>query len=792
MTTRSKKLKVALIGSGETAITLLQNLAESSRCRLAGFASESKTGEAVNFAKQLGIKLLPDVAALLKIKDLDLIINASTAARVKNQIKKLHLNGTEMLDGSAADLFVQLAKDREKMARQAVTLMKSQASKKKPSSKKVVSGNKLQREPLELRLLRETSRKFSESAFDPEDISASLFSAFKKRIPFDVYALMLVEGGRQKLFLSSDRPIPKKLRDFIYARILLDFASQVRVPIDRKDDNVKELYVDKKAARAKPLPVSISSMHTAPLTVQDRTIGMMSLIFCHEYSLRPEEESFFNILASQVALSVENDRIKDAITRERNRLASILESMTNGVLVVDEQQKIILTNPRAAQLLDMDPKQSAGRHVRLAVPYEGVSKLYDSIAAEQREYLTSDVQIEDRKTGRPVVLKINMAKVRDHHGVSIGTVSVFDDKTQEKEVDRMKSEFVSTTSHELRTPLASIREAVALIFEEAAGRVSNDQKKFLSIAQRNIDRLAALINDLLDVSKIESGRMTLQMTSLDLNDVVREVISTFELVARDKDIKIIGELSEQPLLLQGDHDRIIQVMANLLSNALKFTSTGGKVTVITEMYQKEAGFVMVKVKDNGVGIDTDDMSKLFQRFRQVDSSMTRKVGGTGLGLAICKDLISLHGGAIWGESKKSKGSTFTFVLPIKQKRGLSKAKKILIIDDSQDYRTKVKRFLESRGYVIVEAVDGYDGMAKVKREHPDLILLDLIMPKMTGFAVCKKLKSNASTASIPVIVFSRVERQEAVNEALATGADGFLVKSSKPEAILVTIKEFLQ
>lgn len=232
-----------------------------------------------------------------------------------------------------------------------------------------------------------------------------------------------------------------------------------------------------------------------------------------------------------------------------------------------------------------------------------------------------------------------------------------------KYLDKMKSEFVSSVSHELRTPLTAIKEGIALVLDGAAGHINDDQKEFLEIAKRNVDRLHRLINDVLDFEKLESGRMEFRMKEDEINQVVKETVETYLRTAQGKGLYIKKELDENVGKVNFDADRLTQVMDNLLNNAIKFTDKGG-ITVKTFKNSKDK-VLIISVADTGEGIKDEDKPKLFQRFQQLGGVKNRKTGGTGLGLAICKQIIEKHGGKIWVESQSNKGAEFKFTLPIK-------------------------------------------------------------------------------------------------------------------------------
>lgn len=227
-------------------------------------------------------------------------------------------------------------------------------------------------------------------------------------------------------------------------------------------------------------------------------------------------------------------------------------------------------------------------------------------------------------------------------------------------LNRVKMEFVSMVSHELRTPLTALKGFVDIVMTEEAGSLNDQQKHFLEIAHGSIDRLSILISDLLDISRIESGQMKLEFVPLSLERVLRESFETYQAATETKKIAFSLEVKKKLPEIMADELRIKQVMDNLISNAMKFTPTGGNVKIVAD---DMGDFVLVSVADTGIGIKKEDQGKVFEKFYQVDSSLTRQVGGTGLGLAISKSIIEVHGGRIWVESEVGKGSTFRFLLP---------------------------------------------------------------------------------------------------------------------------------
>ncbi|MDP8299417.1 MAG: ATP-binding protein, partial [Candidatus Tantalella remota] len=355
------------------------------------------------------------------------------------------------------------------------------------------------------------------------------------------------------------------------------------------------------------------------------------------------------------------------------------------------------------------------------------------------------------------------------------------------ETVKLKTDFTSMVSHELRTPLTSIREGVAIVLDGSAGEINEEQAEFLGAAKRNVDRLARLINDVLDFSKLEAGKMPLRMKASDIKETVKEVVSAQQVNARGKQIDLTMSVEGDIPEIKFDKDRIIQVVANLISNALKFTPREGNVNVW--LFMRETA-VCVSVNDTGLGIKEDDVPKLFQEFRQLDNKDERKTGGTGLGLAISKKIIKQHGGDIWVESELGKGSKFMFSLPVERKQ------KILVVDDEKEIRDLYRKLLERAGYVVLEAGSGMDGIMKAQEEDPELIILDMRLPDITGYEVIGRLRSESDTLAIPVLAVSGYEEALAELDKLESSLESSAIpRMNKPfdnEVFVSMVKSMLR
>ena len=347
-----------------------------------------------------------------------------------------------------------------------------------------------------------------------------------------------------------------------------------------------------------------------------------------------------------------------------------------------------------------------------------------------------------------------------------------------REIDRLKSQFLANMSHELRTPLNSIIGFSRVIIKGIDGPVTELQQQDLTAIYNSGQHLLGLINDILDLAKIEAGKMELAFDEVNISDIVSSVLSTMSGLVKDRPIEMKRIIEPNLPTVRADAIRIRQVMINLLSNASKFTDEGD-IIVEVGLQRGSTGRseMKVSVKDTGPGISKQDQEKLFQAFSQVDDSPTRKTGGTGLGLSICQQLINMHGGKIWIDSEVGRGSTFHFTLPLfRNEEGDIKSngnKVILSIDDDPQVIGLYERYLQPQGYQVIPLTNPSLALERVKQLKPFAVTLDVMMPGIDGWKVLDTLKGDPDTRHIPVIVCSIIEDLE---KGFNLGASDYLVK----------------
>jgi PAS domain S-box-containing protein len=358
-----------------------------------------------------------------------------------------------------------------------------------------------------------------------------------------------------------------------------------------------------------------------------------------------------------------------------------------------------------------------------------------------------------------------------------------------REVDTIKTQFLANMSHELRTPLNSIIGFSRVILKGIDGPVTEQQTQDLSAIYNSGQHLLGLINNILDLSKIDAGKMELAAEEMNVGDAIASVVSTSAGLVKDKPIKIVQQIDSNLPTIRADPMRLRQIMLNLISNATKFTEEGS-ITVSANLHTSSTGSpeVMISVIDTGPGIAPEDQKKLFQAFSQVDSSPTRKTGGTGLGLSICKRLVEMHGGKIGIHSTVGKGSTFYFtvplfktVVPIQHEGG---ERTILCIDDDSQVISLYERYLKPQGFQIISATNPQTAKDLARQIKPYAITLDIMMPEMDGWTVLRELKADPATHSIPVIICSIVEEED---KGFSLGAADYLVKPISEEDLVSSL-----
>ena len=524
------------------------------------------------------------------------------------------------------------------------------------------------------------------------------------------------------------------------------------------------------------------SLLAGPLIANGQFRGILALGNDRPDAFSANQAELFQNVLSQVATAIGNAEVYRLISQQAQELGqmfrrqqeqatereAILTSIADGVVVNSAAGEVILVNPAAERIIGKEHDELLGEDFQELFAGFDEQGRDEAIGAMENLLQTSAPELAKSSRmnletdGR--VVRALLSPVLDEQDNFKGVVTVFRDITKEVEADRAKSEFVSTVSHELRTPMTAIKGYTDLLHAEAAGPLTDEQTRFLTTIKSNTDRLTALISDLLDISRMETGRVRFEPRPLQIGEVVADVVNALAAHAESKGLDLSYEVAAGLPDVMGDHNRLNQVLTNLISNAIRYTPEGGEIDV--SVYEVERA-VRVDVSDTGIGIAPEDMAHLFERFYRADHPLVQETRGTGLGLSIVKMFVEMHGGRVWVESDPGQGSTFTFILPIPvqeeaegarrlPKRLTADIRKVLVVDDDRDAADLARHHLQASGYKVFVMGRGEKVKAWAEENQPDLILLDLILPDVGGLEVLESLKEDPTTSDIPVIVQSIV------------------------------------
>ena len=348
------------------------------------------------------------------------------------------------------------------------------------------------------------------------------------------------------------------------------------------------------------------------------------------------------------------------VLTDKEETEAVIRSIAEGLVVIDAKGRVIMMNPAAEKLLGVSKKERIGKSILEDI--KGPRLL--SLAKSSQGGGSKEIELISQRDDTKKVLRASTAVIEDENGQTVGMVSILSDITKQRELDELKSNFVANVSHELRTPLVAIGKSISLILNKTTGQLSEAQEQLLSIADRNLKRLTFLINDLLDLSRLEAGKMSIRREYSSIEKIILESIDGLKTWANTKSIKIEKDVEEGLPEVYIDPDRIIQVFNNLIGNSIKFTPADGTIIVKAKL-RKESLEVEIGIRDTGIGISKENLSNVFDKFYQAGERVATDISGTGIGLSIAKEIVELHGGKIWAKSEKGKGAEFIFTVPVK-------------------------------------------------------------------------------------------------------------------------------
>jgi PAS domain S-box-containing protein len=474
---------------------------------------------------------------------------------------------------------------------------------------------------------------------------------------------------------------------------------------------------------------------------------------------------------------------------ERN-FHNILQGSPDGMVIVDSNGLIVFANAAAADVLGRPREQLLGTSFDQPIilgqntELAGVNPAKMNMVVEMR-------MIQTLWQENPACL-VSLRDIthRKHNEQQLRLAGTELRRVNQNLVTRNAEiqNFYHTLSHELKTPLTSAREFVSIVMDGLAGPLTETQLKYLGIAKESCDQLRRYINDMLDVTRLETGKLSIEFQVVPLAALVERVVEMLAPAAAGKGISLSCDCQPDLPAVPLDQQRILQALTNLTTNAIKFTPAGGQIRLSLSQAPTDPKCLQVAVRDTGRGIPKDQLDLIFNRLYQVtgDDQSAESPRGLGLGLYICQELVQLHGGHIWVESELGQGSTFTFTIPKCQ----TPATYILVVDDEAALRDPLQQLLEKNGYHVALAGGGAEALQLMRQQLPALVILDLQMPDMDGAETLEHIRKE--WGEIPVIIHTSYPEGDVMNRALKGAPFTVLAKPAPAEQILNTVRNLAQ
>ncbi|MRG93088.1 ATP-binding protein [Polyangium spumosum] len=664
-----------------------------------------------------------------------------------------------------------------------------------------------------LRLLAKAAGRLA-LADEPAELLEAIFAELASDLDVELYFNYMTGAVPQVLELESSAGLTpeqrKQYHELKYGEFLCGTVAQTGKALIL-DDLQHSTFPG-----ADPLKSTGAQAYAGyPLVAHGRVLGTLAFATRKRTRYTDDELRLMQTLSDQVAAVIERGELvrklkesERAAQRHLAELQSIYETSPAGMCLLDTELRYVNINETLAQINGAPAAAHIGRPLREMVP-----NIAQSIESKLRRVLESgepvtDIEYRMETPQNPGLLRdwvTSFVPIKDEAGVvqaiNITVHEVTRLKETEralreaglalKEADRRKDEFLAMLGHELRNPLAPIRTAVKVLDMQAAG--PPEAARTLAMIERQIAHMARMIDDLLDVSRISRGKLELRKEPRDIVQLVRDVTHDYEPIVTNSGLSLSLSLPDTPRWVQGDPTRLSQIVGNLLHNAIKFTDPGGTIHVKVDgdLAKNE---VVISVSDTGIGMDAAMLGRLFETFSQADRSLERSRGGLGLGLAVVKGLVELHGGAVAAHSEgPGRGATLCVRLPLSAEGALAVAPppvpsprrtdgplRILVIEDSRDTADIMQNLLRLLGYRVDVAYTGPEGIAAAERLAPDVVLCDLGLPDMDGYAVAKALRKSPATAGSYLIAQTGYGSAEDRRRARDAGFDAHMTKPIDP------------
>ncbi|NOQ17100.1 MAG: response regulator [Methyloprofundus sp.] len=516
--------------------------------------------------------------------------------------------------------------------------------------------------------------------------------------------------------------------------------------------------------------IKIKSHLTRPTTLLVISSILAAIMLLYDWKNQNWLESILLLLILAIFLFYK----KSSSTHEAH-LHALLDNISDAIITIDAQGSVLTVNNAVEHMFGYRPPELLGKNIKMLMPTPH-SEMHDSFLANfaktgQKHIIGQTREVAAlRRNGE--VFDVELWVHQLNYNDETQFMGIIRDISERKHVDKIKTEFISTVSHELRTPLTSIKGSLGLLKSGVLGKVPEKANRMIELAHNNTERLINLVNDILDVEKIQAGKIELKLENVNLTDLVKQCIASNESYAASCQVSLHLADNLPDFQVFADNQRLQQVMANLISNAAKFSPENGRVAIDIKKHGQQ---IRVSVSDHGVGIPEEYRNKIFQKFSQVDSTDTRQKGGTGLGLNITKAIIEHHGGHIDYTTEEGKGSTFFFELleyhektqttplePSKNTAAIvsSIAKKvkdqghILVLEDEKDIANLLSLLLEQQNFKVTSCHNAEDAKTLLANNHFDAVTVDIRLPGQDGLSFIKEVRAQEKDGCLPIIIIS--------------------------------------
>ncbi len=806
-------IKVAIVGAGKGGSYLLEVFHMNGEVKVVGITDKDNKAPGLKLAKEWGIFIADDVKDLFS-QSPEIVINSTGEPKVSKVIKKTAPYPVEIIEGTSAKFLLDLVR-RQQLAKDDMGVLYQ-------------NGILLTK----ARNLKEVLNEVLKSAMKLTETPAGSIALI------DGDEMVMVEHrGLSSEFFKEQRWKPRK--DGLTYSVL-----RHKEPLEFQDTEKNPIFEGTRI-----LKEGIRSLLASPLLLDSSIVGILYLDDFKPREFTERHKNLVRLFSSLAAQAIEKFKLIHNLDESLTYLQGVFDDSQDMIATTDNRGRIVKFSKGGERILGYRPDEAIGRNAAdFYVDKEEREKILEALKEEGAVYNYETKLL--KKDGSHVDISLTISRLSDKAGNIIGTVGISKDITEEKqlreklkdknkeleeltesleekvlertrELDRInkelrraneiKARFISDMSHELRTPLHSIMGFSEVLLDKTFGDINEKQQRYLTNILTSGKHLLHLVNNILDLAKIEAGRIELSHEVFSLKAVIDEVLMVVKHLADKKLIELTTEISHEVNNFTADKVKFKQILYNLLSNAIKFTPESGKVGIRTEKLInrdlfpwaiKGQEFLKISVWDTGVGIKPEEKERIFEEFEQLDPS--RSTEGTGLGLSLTKRLVDLHGGIIDVESAYGAGSVFNVYMPVvapeivvEEKPVMPKvvpafswaaedAPLILVVEDDLPTSELLTIHLTQAGYRVAHAYDGIEAIEKARELQPFAITLDIMLPKKDGWEVLQSLKADSRTSDIPVIIHSIVDNKEL---GFALGAADYLVKPVDKAAILSKIEE---